>query len=160
MPNATNPTTPPTTAAANARRPCRIASQTSTGSTRPVVSFTPSPIPAATPPSSGSIRPAPSSRQAATAGNDAATRSFCAVVDSRANRENVASRQRRARRRPGREAEPARRSVRRDEDRELRQELRERDQAPAVDGDEQEEELLLGERLEGVHPDARRIRIQ
>ena len=57
----------------------------------PVVSLVPSPNATAAPARAASTPVEPSSRQAATAGNDAAKRSFWPVTASRATTENVAS---------------------------------------------------------------------
>ncbi len=69
-----------------------MASQASTGQTTTVVSFAPSPRLAAAPASAASTGPPDSRKHAAITGNDAATRSFWAVDDSRTKSENVASR--------------------------------------------------------------------
>ena len=61
------------------------------GSTSPVESFAPSPKRDRDAAERGLEAAGPSSRHAATTGNDAATRSFCAVVDSSASSEKVAS---------------------------------------------------------------------
>ena len=140
------------------RRPRSSASSARIGSTSAVVSFAPSPNATATPASTASRPVSPSSRHAATTGNAAATRSFCAVVAWSAISVKVASRNDAQAEGRTPKPTPPRRPVDGDEDRQLRDVLRQRVEHRRARGREQEEDLLLGERLELVDPVGRRVR--
>src|SRR5581483_5103135 len=137
IPTVSSPPATPASARVTTRRPPSQASQASTGQTRTVVSFVPTPSPSATPASTASTSAPARRKHTAAAGNDAATRSFCAVVDC---------------------SETARGAVDGDEDRQLGDELRQRKEGTASGCDEQEQDLLLRERLELVVAAARRVR--
>ena len=140
------------------RRPRNSASSSRIGSTSAVVSFAPSPNATATPASTASTPLSPRSRQAATIGKAAATRSFWAVVAWRAISVKVASRK--DAQADGRTPNPSapRRPVDGHEDRQLGGVLRQRVERRRPRGREQEEDLLLGERLELVDPVGRSVR--
>ena len=98
----------------------------------------------AAPASAASRRPPSSSRHAAIAGNDAATRSFRAVVGSNRHQGEGGEQKCTAGRGALLEPESPRCTVDGDEDREFGEELWQRIQRAASGGDEEEQDLLLG----------------